>query len=145
MTKIIKYDDDYKYDMFLCYLLAKEALGKPTLREDLFNIQTNYFDCGDEFWLAISGENRVVGMVGEHKIAADEIFLKRLFIKPECKRQGVASQLLETVYDYARENGISKIHTRFPDHYAEAAKFYPAQGFVKIGRSDGQNHLVKTL
>ncbi|MFZ2576786.1 MAG: GNAT family N-acetyltransferase, partial [Lactococcus hircilactis] len=62
--EIIRYTDEYRDDMFLCYLLAKEALGKPHLREDLLDIKRNYFELGDEFWLAISEDNRVVGMVG---------------------------------------------------------------------------------
>ena len=67
MIKIIRYNNDYRDDMFLCYLLAKEALGKPHLRDDLLDIKGNYFELGDEFWLAISDDNRVVGMVGEQR------------------------------------------------------------------------------
>lgn len=145
MIKIIRYNDDYRDDMFLCYLLAKEALGKPHLRDDLLDIKSNYFELGDEFWLAISDENRVVGMVGEHRISDKEFFLKRLFIKPDYKRCGIASQLLEKVEDYARIQGISEIHTRFPEHYVEAGKFYPAKGFIKIGLDENQNHLVKKI
>lgn len=102
MIKIIRYNNDYRDDMFLCYLLAKEALGKPRLRDDLLDIKGNYFELGDEFWLAISDNNRVVGMVGEYRISDKGIFLKRLFIKPDNKRCGIASQLLERVEKYAR-------------------------------------------
>jgi GNAT superfamily N-acetyltransferase len=143
--KIIEYTDEYKYDMFLCYLLAKEALGKPHLRDDLLDIQSNYFDLGDKFWLAISEDNRVIGMIGEHRISESEVFLKRLFIKPDYKRKGIGKAMLATVEEYAQLQGIHQIHTRFPDHYVEAAKFYPMQGFVETSRSEGQRHFVKEL
>lgn len=84
-------------------------------------------------------------MVGEHRISDKGIFLKRLFIKPDYKRCGIASQLLETVEKYARAHEISEIHTRFPEHYVEAGKFYPAKGFIKIGLDENQNHLVKKI
>lgn len=45
--EIIPFQEKYRDNMFLCYLLAKEALRKkesPRIREDLFDIQKNYFD-----------------------------------------------------------------------------------------------------
>ena len=146
MFKIIKYSQEYRDDMFFCYLSAKDALGGiPRLRDDMFNIQKYYFDKNDMFWLAISENNRVVGMVGTSTFSKTDIWLKRLFIKPESKRIGIASALLVVVEKYAKSKGILTIHTRFNDDYIEASHFYTSKGFIETERSDGLRHLIKIL
>jgi hypothetical protein len=60
MVKIITFEPQYRDDMLFCFLSAKDALGRvPALREDLLDIQKNYFDHGDMFYLAIDDNQRV--------------------------------------------------------------------------------------
>lgn len=147
MFKIIPFESKYRDDTIFCFLLAKEALreGAPRIREDLFDIQKNYFDKGDMFWVAVDAEDRVVGMIGTDTVSATDIWLKRLFIKPEMKRKGLGSALLATAEAYAEKKGITTIHTRFADDYTEAAKFYPPKGFVETDRSDRFRHFIKNI
>ena len=79
--KIIKYEEIYRDDMIFMVLQAKDALGrKPTINPDLLDIQVNYLDCDDMFWLAIDENDRVVGCVGYSRIAdTEEAFLHRLY------------------------------------------------------------------
>ena len=69
---VVPYERKYHDDMLFCYLAAKDAIGgyapdpkwsKPALRDDLLDIQNNYFGRGDVFYLAIDEQDRVVGMV----------------------------------------------------------------------------------
>ncbi|MCL2531420.1 MAG: GNAT family N-acetyltransferase [Oscillospiraceae bacterium] len=146
MFKIIPYEGHYRDDMIFCLLLAKDALGGvPRLNDDLLDVQANYFTRGDAFWLAVDENDRVVGMVGTHTVSADELWLKRLYVKPDCKRQGVASALLHMAEDFARAKGIARMHTRFNDDYHEAARFYAAMGFVETTRSNDCRHFVKDI
>lgn len=146
MHKIIVYNEKYRDDVIFCLLYAKNALGKiPRLNEDLLDIKKNYFNNDDMFWIAVDGNNRVVGMVGTKTFTKTDMWLKRLYVKPEMKRQGIGSCLLATVEKYAKEKGIKTIHTRFADDYYEAACFYPAQGFVETKQSEGLRHLIKVL
>lgn len=51
---IIPYDEKYRNDMIFMVLEAKDALGRiPRLNEELLDVQKNYIDTGDMFWLAI--------------------------------------------------------------------------------------------
>ena len=146
MFKIIKYSQEYRDDMFYCYLLAKDALGDTIhLRDDLFDIQKHYFDKGDMFWIAIDDNNRVVGMVGTNTISKTDLWLKRLFIKPEMKRKGIACALLTVAIEYAKSKGIVLLHTRFNDNYIEASHFYLSQGFIESERSNGLRHFIKKI
>ena len=145
MIKICPFEQKYRDDMFFCMLLAKEALGRtPSINEDLFDIQGNYFRKGDMFWVAVE-EERVVGMAGTRRVSSTDMWLKRLYVKPSTKRRGIGGALLATAEDYAVAKGIASLHTRFSDDYVEAVYFYPAKGFVEDERSDGLRHFVKSL
>lgn len=100
--KIIKYEDKYRDDMIFMILEAKNALGRvPGLNEDLLDIKRNYLDAGDMFWLAINEQDRVIGSIGYNSIRdTDEVWLHRLFVKYNLKRQGIGSALLEMAENY---------------------------------------------
>ena len=150
---VIPYKHKYRDDMLFCFLAAKDAIGnyapdqwsKPTLKEDLFDIEKNYFERGEVFYLAIDERDRVVGLVGTQTTSPTELWLKRLFIKPEFKGKGIGSKLLSAVEDYATEKGIAAIHTRFANWYREAAVFYPAKGFLEVEQNDYLIHMMKRL
>lgn len=131
--KIKQYDDCYRDDMIFMVLCAKDALKKiPTINLDLLDIQNNYLNKGDMFWVALGENNRVIGCVGYETINPLEARVHRLYIKPELKRQGIGSALLETVVKYVKEKGYKKISIHTGDEkYWESKLFYKAKGFVE--------------
>ena len=131
--KIKQYDDCYRDDMIFMVLCAKDALKKiPTINPDLLDIQNNYLNKGDMFWVALGENNRVIGCVGYETINPLEARVHRLYIKPELKRQGIGSALLETVVKYVKEKGYTKISIHTGDEkYWESKLFYKAKGFVE--------------
>lgn len=131
--KIKQYDDCYRDDMIFMVLCAKDALKKiPTINPDLLDIQNNYLNKGDMFWVALGENNRVIGCVGYETINPLEARVHRLYIKPELKRQGIGSALLETVVKYVKEKGYKKISIHTGDEkYWESKLFYKAKGFVE--------------
>ena len=131
--KIKHYDESYRDDMIFMVLCAKDALKKmPTINPDLLNIQKNYLSKGDMFWVALGENNRVIGCVGYETINPLEARVHRLYIKPELKRQGIGSALLETVVKYVKEKGYKKISIHLGDEkYWESKLFYKAKGFVE--------------
>jgi len=146
MITIIPFREEYRDDMLFCLLSAKDALGRrPTINEDLLDIQGNYFAKGDMFWLAMDESNRVAGMLGVHAVPPADLWLKRLYVKPSQKRRGIGSLLLKQAETFALSKNVQTIHTRFSDDYREAAMFYPAKGFADVERSEGMRHLVKNL
>ena len=131
--KIKQYDDCYRDDMIFMVLCAKDALKKiPTINPDLLDIQNNYLNKGDMFWVALNENNRVIGCIGYETINPLEARVHRLYIKPELKRQGIGSALLETVVKYVKEKGYKKISIHTGDEkYWESKLFYKAKGFVE--------------
>ena len=131
--RIIRYDERYRDDMIFMVLSAKDALHKiPSINPDLLDIQSCYIDKGDMFWLALDG-NRVIGCVGYETTNPLEARVHRLYVKPELKREGVGSALMQTLEKHIREKGYKKISIHTGDErYWESKLFYKAKGFIEV-------------
>lgn len=67
------------------------------MNEDLLDIQKNYYDKGDMFWIAVDDNDRVIGSVGYNSIESTSgIYLHRLFVKLNMKHKGIGTRLLHT-------------------------------------------------
>ena len=135
---IIPYDEKYRDDMIFMVLEAKDALGRvPRLNDDLLNVQKNYIDSGDMFWLAIDEHVRVIGCIGYNSIpGTTEVKLHRLYIKAARKRQGIGTRLLHTVELHLRDQGKTAAHVHLGGkEYFESRSFYPKHGYVEYAPS----------
>lgn len=136
--KIIQFASKYRDDMIFMVLEAKNALGRvPTLNSDLLDIEKNYIAPGDMFWLALDENDRVIGSIGYQSIPdTADIWLHRLYVKCDRKRQGIGSALLETVEAYARTIGKRVVHVHLGGkEYFESRQFYPKHGYVEYAPS----------
>lgn len=134
--QIKPYEDGYRDDLIFMVLLAKDALGrKPSLNEDLLDIQANYFARGDQFWVALDENDRVIGCIGYSRTEnKEEAFLHRLYVKPSEKRQGIGTALLQTAENAMRKRGIriSLVHLGAPkEQWFESYAFYPKHGYFE--------------
>ena len=128
------YEEKYRDDLVFMVLQAKDALGrKPTINEDLLDIKAKYFDCGDMFWVAVNGEDRVIGCVGYSKTEnPTEAFLHRLYVKASEKHKGIGTKLLQTAEAEMKKQGIvvSLVHLGAPrEQWFESYAFYPKNGY----------------
>ena len=134
---IIKpYEEKYRDDLIFMVLQAKDALGrKKTINEDLLDIKTNYFDCGDMFWIALNEDDRVVGCIGYSKTDnLSEAFLHRLYVKASEKHNGIGTALLQVAESEMKNQGISVslVHLGSPkEQWFESYSFYPKHGYCE--------------
>ena len=144
--KIIQYDEDYRDDMIFTVLLAKDALGrKPTINPDLLTINESYIKQGDMFWLAIDENDRVIGCVGYKSLPdTTEVFLHRLYVKPDMKRRGIGTALLHHAEAHIKEQGKTaiRIHLGAPrEQWFESYCFYPKNGY----REYEERYMIKNF
>lgn len=143
--KIIPYEDRFRDDMIFMVLQAKDALGRiPKLNTDLLNVQENYLDPGDSFYLAIDDNDRVIGCIGFSRIAGtEEAFLHRLYVKASEKHKGIGTALLNTVEADMKKKGIvvSRVHLGDRYIYYESYSFYPKNGYSEYAPS----YMMKAL
>ncbi len=109
--RIIPFEAGYRDDMIFMILSAKDALGRvPRLNDDLLDIEAAYLRKGGGFWLALDENDRVIGCIGySSEPDSSEVTLHRLYVKPERKRQGVGSALLETAENAVRIAGKAAV------------------------------------
>jgi len=145
--KIIPFQPEYRDDTIFCLLLAKDAIkGRaPRLNEDLLDVQRHYFDKGDIFYIALSDEGRVIGMLGTDTVSPTDMRLKRLYVRPDMKRRGIGGALLASVEKFARQKGVKTLHTRFSEDYKEAPLFYESKGFVEAERDGKLRRMIKSI
>ena len=143
--KIIKFQPKYRDDLIFMILEAKDALGRvPGLNEDLLDIQSNYFDKGDMFWIAVNDNERVIGSVGYNSVQnTNDVVLHRLFVKANLKNQGIGTALLKTAEEYLKSIGKKKaiVHLGNKKDFHESWNFYPKHGYVEYAPSLMQKEL----
>lgn len=142
--KIIKYEEKYRDDMFFMILQAKDALGKvPSLNEDLFDIEGNYLQKGDMFWLALDENDRVIASCGYNLLQNGEARLHRLFVKSSIKRRGIGSAILNHVEQYLKEKNIKVVSAHLGEYryFYESYSFYAKHGYKEFA----PNYVKKIL
>ena len=130
--KIIPFEDQYRDDLIFMILEAKNALGRiPRLNDDLLDIQSNYFAKGDAFWIALDEHNRVIGSIGYLSMKdTGEVWLHRLYVKWDLKRQGIGSALLHTAENHLKNEGKTAVRVHLGgEEYFESHNFYPKHGY----------------
>ena len=132
---ITQFEPKYRDDLIFMILEAKNALDRvPGLNEDLLDVQKNYIDKGDMFWIALDDNDRVIGSVGYNSIAnSDDVVLHRLFVKHNLKHQGIGTALLKTAEEYLISIGkkAAVVHLGNKEHFYESWQFYPKHGYVE--------------
>lgn len=144
--RIINYELQYRDDMIFCIMSAKDALGRiPKLNDDLLDIQGSYIKKGDIFLLAVDENERVYGTCGTMTTSDTEMWLRRLYVKPQYKRQKIGMRLYLQIEKFARSRKIKILHTRFSDDYYAAPYFYTSMGFIETERDEGMRHFIKII
>ena len=95
------------------------------------------------FWLAIDEHDRVIGSIGYNSIKdTNEVWLHRLYVKYNLKRQGIGSTLLKTAEDYIAKQGkeVIRIHLG-GEGFEESRVFYPKHGYVEYQ----ERYMMKNL
>lgn len=132
--KIIKFENKYRDDLIFMILEAKNALGRiPGLNEDLLDIQKNYFDKGDMFWVAVDENDRVIGSAGFNADDMNGVTLHRLFVKCNLKHRGIGMALLKTAEEYIKQIGREIVYVNLGqgDEWFESRNFYTKHGYIE--------------
>ncbi len=85
----------------------------------------------------VARDNRdLCGGVGLREIASPELQLaevKRLWVRPDLRRHGVAAQLMSHVETHARRLGYRQLYLETGPRQPEAIAFYPKHSWTQIG------------
>lgn len=94
--------------------VATSAEKQPDLRD----IPDYYQQGAGNFWLAFEGEE-LVGTIALKDLGEGVGALRKMFVKKEYrgKERGTAGKLMQTLLDYAAENGLDSVYLGTVDVY----------------------------
>ncbi|XP_008319361.1 N-acetyltransferase 8-like 2 [Cynoglossus semilaevis] len=126
---LVYYSGYYIYDGFV----------RRKLVTDMQEISRNYMSRPDDcLWVAeaeVDGRVQILGMVavkgqqnGKEKCGE----LLRMIVSPTCRRMGLGHRLAQTVVDFCRERGFSKVMLETSSIQKAAVALYKKMGFRHI-------------
>ena len=104
----------------------------PKYDEDLRNIERDYLCHGANFWVA-EADGALIGMVAAQRIDERTGRLRRMRVTREWRRKGVAKHLLNTVEEFCREQGYTRLILDTTEQQTAAHRLYEAAEFVRVG------------
>lgn len=85
------------------------------------------------FLVALDDSGKVVGYAGL-QVVLDEGYITNVAVRPEFRRQGVASQLLEVFLNFAQGNKLAFLTLEVRASNYDAIALYGSRGFRSAGR-----------
>jgi putative acetyltransferase len=99
--------------------------------KDMNDVQTNYFDAGGTFLVALDGE-QVIGSGALRKVNASTAELKRMWLLEVYHGQGIGYRLIQKLFEFARKRGYARIRLQTSPEQVRALDFYRKVGFYVI-------------
>ena len=104
--------------------LFQESLDEQNYSEEMEHLE-------DKYGLP---DGRLYLLMDREKADEQTCELKRLYVKPEYRRQGIAEMLLDRLISEARETGYSYMVLDTMPALKEAIRLYEKKGFYRIGK-----------
>ena len=83
--------------------------------------------------VALDDDGRVVGYAGV-QVILDEGYITNVAVRPDCRRRGVAAQLLKVFLDFAQGNKLAFLTREVRESNHAAIILYGRHGFRSVGR-----------
>lgn len=132
---IIRYEDSYQEDLIkLILTIQQEEFGLDIGLEqqsDLLQIGKHYQENGGQFWLA-RVDGKVVGSIALIALENGRAALKKMFVAKDYRKTGLGRQLVNTLVDFCKEEGIEEVYLGTTQRFVSAQRFYRNYGFEKI-------------
>lgn len=85
------------------------------------------------FLVALDDQDRVAGYAGL-QVILDEGYITNVAVRPDCRKQGVASQLLQVFLNFAQANHLAFLSLEVRASNYDAIALYGSRGFRSVGR-----------
>jgi putative acetyltransferase len=103
------------------------------LDADILAPDAHYTASGGAFFVAVDAADRVVGTAGLLCTGPASGEVRKMFLLPEARGQGVGRALLEAVLEAARSRGLERLTLTTRTRYDRAIRLYERAGFRPVG------------
>lgn len=102
---------------------------------ELFELPESYEQREGVFWIVErSGSNALLGTAGVVRVRPDAFELRKMYLAPESRGEGIGAALLDRAIAHAHERGAMKLVLDTVDQMRDAIAFYERHGFVRDDR-----------
>lgn len=110
---------------------AFEAYIERSLADEIDRISAYYEGRKGSFWVAISGSD-LVGMFGLEPVSDDSMELRRMYVDPAIRRNGIARQMLQFAESECRRRDIHRLELSTAEIQTAALALYRAEGYALV-------------
>ena len=110
---------------------AFETYIERALVEEIDRIPAYYGERVGGFWVGVSG-HKVVGTFGLERASDDAMELRRMYVHPSARRQGVARQMLQFAEDECRHRRIKHLELSTAEMQQAALSLYKNAGYRSV-------------
>ena len=100
----------------------------------LLTLPGSYREPGGQFFVAIADDGQVVGTAGVFPIEPRIYELRKMYLRPQVRGQGVGAQLFDACLAFCRQHGAQAIVLNTREDMRAAVAFYERRGFVRDDR-----------
>ena len=109
----------------------KEYLDIQNYDEEVAHLEKKYGPPGGRLYLAYV-DSQAAGCIGMRKLDEENCEMKRLYVKPEFRRNGLGKILVDRIISDAKKEGYRHILLDTLPFLESALKMYKAYGFYEI-------------
>jgi N-acetylglutamate synthase-like GNAT family acetyltransferase len=107
-----------------------------TTDRDILDIEASYQANGGTFRVVEAADLGVVGCGGLYRVGADEVELRKMYLLPVARGQGVGKRMLRDFIAAARQMGAARMSLETASVLKEAIGLYKGHGFIRVSRTD---------
>jgi GNAT superfamily N-acetyltransferase len=115
-----------------------------SLAEEMGRIADYYGERHGGFWVALEG-NRIVGTFGLERTTGDAMELRRMYVDPSLRREGVGRQMLQYAEDECRRRNIARLELSTSELQSEALALYRDAGYELLREEIADESTNKTV
>jgi putative acetyltransferase len=123
---------------------AFEAYIERALAEEIDRIPAYYSEHAGGFWVAVK-DDKVVGMFGLEDTSDGAMELRRMYVDPSARRQGIARQMLQSAEDECRRRHVSRLTLSTSEIQVAALALYREAGYSFLGEETADVASNKTI
>ncbi|MDC5206934.1 GNAT family N-acetyltransferase [Acinetobacter baumannii] len=110
--------------------------------KDLQNFEQHYIHDPLGCFITVKDQNRIIGTIAyrayDHRfdlnLPSNTVEVVKLFVLPEYRRKGIATQLCEMLFSHAKNSEITTLYLHTHPFLPAAEEFWTLQGFEVIQR-----------
>jgi GNAT superfamily N-acetyltransferase len=123
---------------------AFEAYIERALVEEMDRIPDYYSERDGGFWVAVKGD-KVFGTFGLERAPKDAMELRRMYVDPLARRQGIARQMLQFAENECRRRRVKRLKLSTAEIQRAAIAFYKSAGYRLVGQATAEAASNKTV